>query len=120
MRFNPKDFIKISKELKTGSTEAHYRSIINRAYYGAFGYIRDRLPIYTDGISVHKEVQQFLKRSPNENDNKAGRKLEFLFDRRKEADYKYTMEIKRFLCEDAISEAESAILLFDKKDKFQL
>ncbi|GHT06023.1 hypothetical protein FACS189423_10780 [Bacteroidia bacterium] len=116
MRFNPKDFIKISKELKTGSTEAHYRSIINRAYYGAFGYIRERLPIYTDGISVHREVQRFLKRSPNENDHEIGRKLEFLFDRRKEADYKYNIEIRKFLCEDAIAEAEMIFTLFDEKE----
>jgi hypothetical protein len=59
MTFNPKDFVKISKELKTGCTEAHYRTVINRAYYGAFGYIREQLPIYADGISVHREVFRF-------------------------------------------------------------
>jgi hypothetical protein len=61
MRFDPKEFIKISKELKTGYTEAHYRTLINRASYGAFGYIRERLPIYTDSISVHQEVLRFLQ-----------------------------------------------------------
>jgi uncharacterized protein (UPF0332 family) len=118
MTFNPKDFIKISKELKTGYTEAHYRTLINRAYYGAFGYIRKQLPIYADGISVHQEVFRFLKNSPNKNEKDAGKKLEFLFKQRILADYKYNIEIKNFLCEDAISQAESAILLFDKKDDF--
>jgi uncharacterized protein (UPF0332 family) len=118
MRFDPKDFIKISKELKTGSTKAHYRSIINRAYYGAFGYIRERLPIYTDGISVHREVLRFLKNSPNKNENKVGQKMEFLLNQRIDADYKYHIEIKSFLCENVISVAESAILLFDKKEDF--
>jgi uncharacterized protein (UPF0332 family) len=118
MRFNPKEFIKISKELKTGSTEAHYRSIINRSYYGAFGYIRERLPIYADGISVHREVLRFLKYSPKTNDNEAGKKLESLFNQRIVADYKYNIEIKEFICKDAISEAEAIIMLFDEKDDF--
>jgi hypothetical protein len=39
MSFEPKSFIDISKELKSGNTEAHYRSLINRAYYGVFGHI---------------------------------------------------------------------------------
>ncbi|GHT40138.1 hypothetical protein FACS189437_05340 [Bacteroidia bacterium] len=118
MRFNPKDFIKISKELKTGHTEAHYRTLINRAYYGAFGHIREQLPIYTDGISVHREVLRFLQYSSNENEQKVGEKLKYLFQQRIDADYKYNIEIKRFLCDDIISAAESAILLFDKKDDF--
>jgi uncharacterized protein (UPF0332 family) len=116
MRFNPKEFIKISKELKTGCTEAHYRTLINRAYYGAFGYIRERLPIYTDGISVHREVLRFLNSSPNKKERRIGEKLEFLLNQRIMADYKYHIEIKRFLCEDVISQAESAILLFDKEE----
>ncbi|GHS97801.1 hypothetical protein FACS189421_05250 [Bacteroidia bacterium] len=118
MRFNPKDFIKISKELKAGYTEAHYRTLINRAYYGAFGYIRERLPIYTDGISVHREVIRFLENSPNRNENEIGRKLKILFNKRIEADYKYHIEVKNFLCEYVIFEAEKIIVLFDKKDYF--
>jgi uncharacterized protein (UPF0332 family) len=116
MKFNPADFIKISKELKTGSTEAHYRTLINRAYYGAFGYVKERLPLYTDGVSAHRELIRFLNNSPNENDNKIGEKLRFLFESRIKADYKYTIEIKSFLCQYIISEAEEIIFLFDEKD----
>lgn len=116
MSFNPKDFIEISKELSIGVTEAHYRSIINRAYYGVFGYIKKQLPIYVENASVHQEVINNLKRSPNINEKRIGSKLESLFKNRKDADYKYNIQIKKCNCEFVISDAEAIIKLFDSKD----
>lgn len=116
MSFEPKDFIEISKELNKGSTEAHYRSLINRAYYGAFGYIKKQLHIYVEGASVHREVIRVLQRSPNINEKKIGSKLESLFKKRKDADYKYNIEILRHSCNFTISDAEAIIKLFDERD----
>ena len=56
MSFDPVDFLKISNELLTGNTAAHYRSLINRAYYAAFGHVRNNLYISTTGGSMHQEV----------------------------------------------------------------
>lgn len=115
MSFNPKSFIDISKELKTGVTEAHYRSIINRAYYGVFGYIRNKLPLYVDDASVHKEVIKSLSNSPLKNERRAGKRLEGLFKKRKHADYNYNEIIQQNTCFYSINEAEAIIELFDNK-----
>jgi uncharacterized protein (UPF0332 family) len=117
MSFEPKKFIDISKELKKGDTEAHYRSLINRAYYGVFGHIKKQLPIYVTDASVHQEVINYLKRSPNINEKKIASRLETLFKKRKDADYKYNSEIKASLCDYAINEAESLIKQFNERDE---
>ncbi|MEQ8238392.1 MAG: hypothetical protein RIA69_04225, partial [Cyclobacteriaceae bacterium] len=72
MNFDPKKFIDISEELKSGQTEAHFRSIINRAYYGAFGHIRNNLGIAVFDASVHQEVIRTLIRSSGISKKKAG------------------------------------------------
>jgi uncharacterized protein (UPF0332 family) len=118
MNFEPKNFIDISKELKNGKTEAHYRSVINRAYYGVFGHIRKHLPIYVTDGSVHQEVISYLKRSTDLNEKKIARRLESLFKKRKDADYKYNFEIKSNSCDFVISEAESIIKKFNEKDDY--
>lgn len=113
MSFEPKEFISISKELSAGETEAHYRSLVNRAYYGAFGYAKIKLNIYSTDISVHKDVISTLKRSPKPEEAKAGSRLESLFKLRKFADYNYGNEMKKCNCEFAIKEAEAIIKLID-------
>jgi len=120
MSFDPKNLIGIAKELCKGSTEAHYRSIINRAYYSAFGHIKNNLPaFYSPGSSVHQDLIKSLKDSPLVNEKKAGYKLETLFKKRKEADYDYKNEIKQGSCSFTISEAEAIIKLFDNKESVE-
>jgi uncharacterized protein (UPF0332 family) len=114
MSFKPNSFIDISKELESGKTEAHFRSVINRAYYGAFGFIKNRLQIMSTDISVHREVIDTLKHSQDQNYKLAGTKLEGLFKKRKEADYKYNVEIRSTSCQYTIKEAESIIELIKK------
>lgn len=116
MSFEPKTFIDISKELKTGNSEAHYRSLINRAYYGVFGHIRKNLPISVSDASVHQEVINYLRRSPNINEKKLASRLETLFKKRKDADYKYFIEFKSSTCDFIINEAETIISKFELKD----
>lgn len=113
MSFDPKSFITVSKELNVGVTEAHYRSVINRAYYGAFGYIRSKLPFYLSGPSVHQDLIKSLINSPSINEKKAGKKLEALFKKRKEADYEYNREFRQNTCDYTIKEAEATIKLYD-------
>lgn len=116
MSFDPQRFIDISKELQSGQTEAHYRSIINRAYYGAFGHIRNNLGVLvSDGQSAHQEVYNSLIRSTDRAKQKAGKRLETLFKRRKDADYKHRIEIKAHNCQFCINEAEEIIKLFDSE-----
>jgi uncharacterized protein (UPF0332 family) len=117
MRFDPKGFIQVSKDLKKGASEAHYRSIINRAYYGAFGYIRNSLNIFVKDHSVHQEVINTLKRSSSLNMKKAGKRLEALFKKRKEADYIHNLEIKEHNCLFCVQEAEEIISLYDSEDE---
>lgn len=115
MSFDPQRFIDISKELQLGKTEAHYRSIINRAYYGAFGHIRNNLGITVFDASVHQEVIRTLINSTEISKKKAGKRLETLFKKRREADYQHRIEIKAHNCQFCINEAEEIIKLFDSE-----
>lgn len=113
MSFNPQTFLTVSKELLSGSTEAHYRSVINRAYYGAFGHIRNRLAIFVDHGSVHQAVINSLRRALSIQKRQAAARLEKLFEKRKEADYEHRHEVKAHNCHFWIKEAEDIIKLFD-------
>jgi uncharacterized protein (UPF0332 family) len=116
MAFDPRTFLKVSKDLQAGTTEAHFRSIINRAYYGAFGHIRNRLSIFVDDGSVHQEVIKTLANSTSMNQRKISKRLETLFKKRKDADYKHREEIKQHNCQFCINEAEDIIKNFDKPE----
>lgn len=115
MPFDPKGFINISKELQSGNTEAHYRSIINRSYYGVFGHIRNKLGLKVFDGSVHKETYKTLLNSVAVPHKKAAKRLEALFKKRKDADYNHNLEIKKFICEGCITEAEEIIRLFESE-----
>lgn len=117
MAFDPRTFVNVSKDLQTGTTEAHYRSIINRAYYGAFGYIRNRMSIFVDSGSVHQEVIKALASSNSINQKKISKRLETLFKKRKDADYKHNEEIKQHNCQFCINEAQDIIKAFDEPEE---
>ncbi|MEQ8811238.1 MAG: HEPN domain-containing protein [Imperialibacter sp.] len=113
MQFDPKSFIQVSKDLESGQTEAHFRSIINRSYYAAFGYIRNSLGIHTEDGSVHQATISTLMGSVNTSHKIAAKRLETLFKLRKEADYKHNKPMQAWRCESVISDAEAIIKLFD-------
>ncbi len=117
MSFEPKTFIEISKELIKGSSEAHYRSMISRAYYGVFGHIKKELNMPTYGVSVHQDLLRSLQYSQNVNEKKIHKKLESLFKKRKEADYDYFRKITRDECHYVIANAEEMISLFDQSNE---
>jgi len=114
MKFDPLDFLIISKELQNGKSEAHFRSLINRAYYAAFGHIRNNLSISSEGLSIHWEVISMLMNSKSIEQKKAGKKLELLFRTRKECDYKHHIVIRPDQCGYCIKEAEQIIALFNQ------
>ena len=56
---NPDQFITLASELASGTTEAHYRSAISRAYYGVFHTARRLL--LDMGIRLPKGEQIHMK-----------------------------------------------------------
>jgi len=93
MNFDPKFFLDISKELNEHNYGAHIRSVANRAYYAAFGVAKINTGLFKDSGSIHKDVIDFLQRTPDKNDKKAGKTLEELFKQRRDADYIYNKKI---------------------------
>ncbi len=64
-------------------SQALYRAIISRAYYGAFLQTREHFDIRDTSGSVHNAVKTTLTRE----DRKAGNNLSGLLKLRKDADY---------------------------------
>jgi uncharacterized protein (UPF0332 family) len=118
MSFNPILFINVAKDLNSrASTEESYRSAVSRAYYGAFGYLKDRLDLADYGPSCHQNLIDNFKNAGDKNSKIVGKKLEALFERRKHADYKYRDEFTDHNCQYCIQEAEKIIELFNNLDK---
>jgi uncharacterized protein (UPF0332 family) len=114
MSFNPQTFIEISKELDKGNSEAHLRSLISRAYYAAFGHIKNKLQYSDTSISVHRNLIHELKNSPNKPFRKIGGYLETLFYKRLDADYEYDKVMSKNSYSFIIHDAESIINKFDE------
>lgn len=93
MSFNPKLFLDIANELTAGKSEAHYRSIVNRSYYAAFGCLNQKFNFKYSGISAHITMYKDLQSSIDKNERKLGKRLEQIFERRKDADYDYSKMI---------------------------
>jgi uncharacterized protein (UPF0332 family) len=116
MSFDPREFIDIATELDDDDNESHVRSLINRAYYGAYGYaqLKAKIPCTYDE-SGHRKLISYLKNIPdNKNAYKAGQTLESLFDKRKDADYHYDICIKKNANTFTIKDAKYVIELIDK------
>jgi uncharacterized protein (UPF0332 family) len=109
MSFDPQLFLNIAEELKAGNTEAHYRSIINRSYYAAFGVLQVKLNFTDTGLSAHQNMYKDLQASVNGNHRKIGKRLEQIFERRKDADYKYSTKIESSAVEFSINTARYII-----------
>ena len=112
MRFSPEDFLRVSEDILAGDgSEAHYRTVVNRAYYAAFGYAVEEFGLKVFDGSVHRVTYNTLKNSTQTEYINAGIKLELLFKKRKEADYNYSVRIKRHTSEYSIKEAKEIIQL---------
>jgi len=118
MNFDPSLFINVAKELNsTAKTEESYRSVVNRAYYGAFGYLKNKLNIADYGPSSHQTLIDCFRVSFDREQRIIGKKLEALFENRRHADYKYNIEFKGHSSQYCIEEAEKIIEMFNKLNK---
>ena len=85
------DFITVAHELANGDSEAHWRSAVSRAYYGAFHVARqaviDEGGTVEKGPAAHGEVRNWLLNRPEESLVEAGSNLGDLHGRRIRADY---------------------------------
>ena len=88
---NGEDFISVAGELADAGTEAHWRSAISRAYYGAFHVARNALVNRGASIpgdsSAHIDVQNKLIRHKNKDVSNAGSLLANLRTTRNKSDY---------------------------------
>ena len=114
--FDPIKFLDVAKTIKGSSYngEEYCRTLINRAYYAAFGHIRKKIPsVVNRGPSVHKDLIDYLK---NINGYKIiGDNLEELFKKRKRSDYDYYTKSQNISdCSFIIQDAEQIINDFDK------
>lgn len=118
MSFKPISFVNVAKDLnKTAKGEEYYRTVINRAYYGAYGYLKEKLEFADYGPSCHINLINVFKNSEDKGSKIVGKKLQALLEKRKQADYKYHEEVKDHTCQYCIQEAEKIIELFDNLDK---
>jgi len=88
--FKWEDFISVSEDLLKNSkeNEAYFRTIINRAYYGAFCTARDKASFEKDkSKSIHQIVKNFYLHSEDQEKKLVGKMLAQLLKFRKAADY---------------------------------
>lgn len=120
--------------LSSGKYQCVYRTIINRVYYSAFHHTKYWLEYKynfktrevnletgkeqnKDGLSEHKLVYKELRKVANQQKESkwkfksASSKLEDLFNKRVEADYKPYLTFKEIEVEDAIKEASDILKL---------
>ena len=82
----PKDLVDLAYEmLQSANSEVRYRTIINRAYYGAFLAAREKSNNNNNtSAKVHNEVGMYFK----ERNRYVYNALADLFEARKKADYR--------------------------------
>lgn len=89
---NPENFIAVARLLAANATEAHWRSAVSRAYYGAF-HVALRL-LHSLGVSfpkaasAHEKAAYCLQHADDIGLKEAGRKLASLREMRNAADYR--------------------------------
>jgi len=117
--FDWKDFINLAQELifnhSTNYSEALYRTVISRSYYGIFKQVED----YLDRLNVslpdrdnrgrklgsHEKRIYFLRIHNNPQVRRFGYKLNDLKRQRKKADYRATENISKTEADKAIRDA---------------
>ena len=93
-------YLSVSDDLIKYGTEAHARSAVSRAYYGAFGIIRQKLEekgIRFNATSIHHDLINWLRESSDIRMIVLGLELDNLRAERNRADYyaSYTLATAR-------------------------
>ncbi|MBL4868418.1 MAG: hypothetical protein JKY67_18790 [Pseudomonadales bacterium] len=115
MTFQGKEFCDLAYRIyqgissSTDDSEAEYRTVINRAYYGVFLTAREAANNnFTTGPGSHKEVQEFYK-----NRGKEGyfifNSLTDLFAERKAADYDINVKISPTKAKSVLTRSKKII-----------
>src|SRR5215213_4309841 len=88
----PEDFVDVARELAVGPNEAHWRSALSRAYYGAFHVALRMLAsfgvYFSKSAAAHEKVAFCLQNAGSAELNEAGRLLASLREMRNTADYR--------------------------------
>jgi len=116
MNFLWSEFVALAEQLHTrgGQDEATQRTIISRAYYGAFGTARRHVKDKVFGHqNVHKQVIDCYKGSINPAERTIGSKLDALRHRRVKADYEPDF-VPAGNVEPALREARDILHRLDK------
>jgi uncharacterized protein (UPF0332 family) len=114
MSFNPKELIKVASHLGSlEDKEEHVRSMVNRAYYAAFGAAKIKTGICNKN-DIHKLVIAKLKSSKDKSAKNAGLALDSLRDLRRKADYEYDIKLVKTRCANVINDATYIIQELDK------
>ncbi len=92
-------------------SQAAYRTVVNRSYYGAFIQSRDFLNIVNTGLSVHADVVTALQ----SRDKQKGNNLFSLLKLRKDADYKTHLTLSAKETKEAIRLASKILIYIDDK-----
>jgi uncharacterized protein (UPF0332 family) len=103
---NGEKFLTLAAELASGATEAHYRSAVSRAYYGAFHVARRLLEDVgvhlPKGEQVHAKATYCLQDYGEANAGEAADDLETLRNERNRADY----DLDRTVYQQRVAETE--------------
>jgi len=89
---DPRHFQQLASELVNGSSVAHMRTAISRAYYASYNVSVEILKnmgfSISEGPSGHGQIQRYLNNCGNQNVNKIGSQIMDLHSRRIDADYR--------------------------------
>lgn len=133
------DFIRMATQLLAGNSEAHFRTAVSRAYYGAFhigrDFVRGSGILVPAGPEAHKSVRWCLANAGLQELADAAVQLESLRSARNKADYdladngfakrsNVTVQVQRAIsiiaCVHAASAAEAAPKMRDYAQKTNL
>ncbi len=90
-------------------SQAAYRTVVNRSYYGAFIQSRDFLSIVNASMSVHADVVTAMR----SRDRQKGNNLSSLLKLRKDADYKTHLTFSAKETKEALRLASKILTYID-------
>jgi uncharacterized protein (UPF0332 family) len=115
-RFDPKNFLKVAKTFTDSNIEEEVRTMVNRAYYAAFGVARSKTGV-SDKVGTHKKVIDALFHSDKTNFKIASKSLENLYEKRKNADYDYKETLYANKFANVLIDAEYIIQKLEEKEQ---
>jgi hypothetical protein len=115
--FQPLQFLDIAKELTEGTTEAHWRTSMGRAYYAVFGFARNNIAGHELPFAknIHESIIMYFKTSSDPAMKKIGANLVTLYDQRVIADYRYDKTVTKYWTKLPIELADRTVADLESK-----